>query len=118
MFACMNPGAARARLLTLSREVEQRWHFLAIWQPRSLNTQLIEEFVDQRLGCAISSALLFVRHSRETGSRCVLEQVTDESNRIGGCTGSEDLGERVRLDLREFVLHVLACQLARSNRRL
>jgi hypothetical protein len=81
--------------LTLPREVKQQRHLLAVRQPRAFRSQLVEELVDERLGCS------------QSGGRRVLEQVADERDGVGGCAGPEDLGEWVRLDLGELVLHVL-----------
>jgi hypothetical protein len=43
----------------------------------------------------------------QTRDGSVLEEVGDKGNSIGRSPWSEHLGEWVRLDLREFVLHVL-----------
>lgn len=45
--------------------------------------------------------------SRQSRSRRVFQQVADERDSVGSCAVTEDLGEWVRLDLWEFVLHVL-----------
>ena len=49
----------------------------------------------------------FLKHSRVTGSRSVLQKVGDEADSIGGSSWSEDLGKGMRLDLGELVFHVL-----------
>ena len=49
----------------------------------------------------------FIKHSRVTGSRSVLQKVGDEADSIGGSSWSENLGKGMRLDLGELVLHVL-----------
>lgn len=110
--------------LTFPSKVKQRRQLLPVWQPRSFHAQLVKELMNQRLGCTAASvpASADCHHktrraanSRQTGCRGVLEQVADESDSVCRCTRPEDLCEWVRLDLREFVLHVLMTSVKRTK---
>jgi hypothetical protein len=86
---------------------------MTVGQLDALDSQLVEELVDQGLGCASSSAdypVIENYNLRQPGSRRVLEKLADEGDCHLVGTWSEDLVEGVGFDLRELMLHVLLSQ--------
>ena len=75
--------------------VEERRHFTAVGHADLTFSKLVEEGMAESLDCC------------KTGAGSVLKKSRDEVDGIGRCARTEDLGEGVRSDLREFVLHVV-----------